>query len=251
MKKSNLRLLFFGLIPLDLISEGQFIETIFRWKVGKQKRKIFYLNTHSVGIAFNNREYLEALRSSDLIYPDGWGPIFLAKLFGHSSNKRVNAADFVDKVLTILNRQRSKLFLLGCEEKTVARTVKVIKQKYRKIIISGFHHGFFTRVEEKKIISQIKSVRPDIVLIGMGVPKQELWVYNNWKLLPKSIYWTVGGLFYYISGLKSRAPLWMRKIGLEWLYRLLQEPRRLWRRYTIGNLHIFYQLISYLINKRK
>jgi len=247
MNKKVPRLLLFDSVPLNLINQDLFIKTFSYWVKQKQKKSIFYLNAHGVVTSFDSSGYLRALKFADLIYPDGWGPAILARLFGHPWIERVNAADFIDKVLEILNSQRAKLYLLGCEKETVARTARVIKQKYKKINICGFHNGFFTKGEENRMLGEIRATKPNVLLIGMGIPKQELWVHNNWKRLPNGVYWTVGGLFYYISGLKSRAPLFMRRIGLEWLYRLFQEPRRLGKRYTVVNLKFMGRtFVSYL-----
>lgn len=249
-KKPINRLILFNFIPLDAFSETEFIEKIISWVTKREKRKVSYLNVHSIVKCFNNPSYFSAISSTDLLYPDGWGPAILGKMFGSHSLKRVNAADFIDRFFLILEQLEAKIYLLGCEQQTLVETVKKIQKKYKSITICGFHHGFFNKAQEKLIIKELRSKKPNLILIGMGTPKQEQWVHDNWQKLPSAVYWTVGGLFYYISGLKSRAPVWMRKLSLEWFYRLLQEPRRLGVRYTIGNLLFFYYLVRFIIIKK-
>lgn len=244
------RILLFDCIPLDILSTNKFIKILSTWIENNEKKAIFYLNTHNIVQSLQNQSYLSALQAADIIYPDGWGPVITAQLSGIQYPERVNAADFIDKVFQNLNKQKNKIYLLGSEEKILKKSVKNISRKYRNIVIAGYYHGFFTEYQEKKIISDIKTKRPDLTLIGMGTPKQELWVRKNWKYLPNGVYWTVGGLYHYISGRQSRAPSWLRNNGLEWLYRLLLEPRRLWKRYIIGNMIFLYLLSTYFVKKR-
>lgn len=251
MLKKTERLELFNTIPLDFISQKNFIEKVISWVLQKEKRKVFYLNAHNIVTCFNNSSFLSIIKSADLIYPDGWGPIFWARMSGKNYKERVNAADFIHKFLKILSLKKAKMYLLGGDKETLIQTIKTIHDKYEGITISGYHHGFFKKDEERIIVKEIKSTKPNLVLIGMGTPKQELWVYKNWAFLPQAVYWCVGGLFGYISEIKSRAPYWMRKFSLEWLYRLCQEPRRLGIRYTVENFLFIYYLLKFKIKKAK
>ncbi len=250
-KKNHLvRVKILDQVPMDLLSEEQFIRKTISWVVNKEKRKVFYINAHSVLTAINNSNFLTAINLGNLVYPDGWGPVIVARMEGFKNIVRINAADFIDDLLQKLNDLKVKIYLLGSEKSVLEKTVQKIQKKYSKIIICGYHQGFFNKEKERLIIKEIKSTKPHIVLVGMGVPKQELWVNDNWDNLPNAVYWTVGGLFYYISGLRSRAPKWMRNYSFEWLYRLIQEPKRLWERYTFGNLLFIYYFFSWLIKKK-
>jgi len=245
------RHLLFNLIPLDCLSENQVLKKVQRWIIRKEKKRIFYLNVHNTVISYKNPNYLTIINSGDLVYPDGWGPVIAMRLLGNKCFKRVNAADYIDKLLEILNLEKAKLYFLGSEKETLIQTIKTIHDKYKGITISGYHHGFFKKSEEKIIVSEIKSLEPNLVFIGMGTPKQEQWVNNNWDFLPQAVYWCVGGLFGYVSEVKSRAPYWMRELSLEWFYRLIQEPSRLGVRYTVENALFIFFLLKFLVKKVK
>ena len=171
-----------------------------------------------------------------------------SRLTKESLPERVNVGDFIDNLLEKLDNRGFRLFLLGCEKKTVMRTQVEIMKKYQRITICGHHHGFFRKKQESDVVDQIRKAFPDIVLVGMGVPIQEYFIANNWDLLPNAVYMGIGGVFYYIAGLKTRAPNWMRDYSLEWLFRLFQEPERLWKRYTVINLLFISFIIKYFLN---
>ncbi|OGK15907.1 hypothetical protein A2774_02650 [Candidatus Roizmanbacteria bacterium RIFCSPHIGHO2_01_FULL_39_12c] len=239
----------FNLIPINFVSKKFFINLVTSWLNKKSKKRIYYMNVHGIITFFKNKKTLRVLDKADIIYPDGWGPILAVKILHNTFTERVNAADFIDKFLTKLNLKRVRIYLLGGEKNIIQLATDRLRNKYKNIVLTGYHHGFFDKLEGKKIIREINIKKPQLVLIGMGSPEQELWVNDNWETLPNSVFWTVGGLFYYIAGIKSRAPIWMRKYSLEWLYRLLQEPGRLTVRYTWENLIFAYLVLSNLLKK--
>ncbi len=247
------RIMILDKFPLDLVSKTDFINALGKWILIGEKKKIFYSNVHTIVTAKKDKEFYEYLKKADIVYPDGWGPVLALRL--SSKRKiakhltRVNAADFIYVLLAKMNSSRAKIYLLGDAGKTLKKAVRNIGRKYRNIKIVGSHDGYFDAKENQLILKKIKEARPNLVLIGMGTPIQEMWVKNNWNKLPNSVYWCVGGLFNYISGTKKRAPKWMRENSLEWLYRLLQEPKRLWYRYTIMNIKFIYYLFSSLARK--
>lgn len=120
-----------------------------------------------------------------------------------------------------------------------------LQQKIPSLNIVGEYHGYFDKENNKEIVNKINNCRPNILLVGMGTPKQEEWIYQNHYHLNVSLCWAVGGLFDFISGKIKRAPLWMLHCHLEWLYRLCQEPKRLWKRYIVGNLKFIYRVLKF------
>jgi N-acetylglucosaminyldiphosphoundecaprenol N-acetyl-beta-D-mannosaminyltransferase len=118
-----------------------------------------------------------------------------------------------------------------------AETARRLNRWYPRLEISGTHHGFFDigSAHDDRVVEDINAHRPDIVLVGMGTPKQEQWVQRNAGRLETDVLWTVGALFDYVSGRVPRAPGWLADNGLEWIFRLAIEPQRMWRRYLLGN----------------
>jgi N-acetylglucosaminyldiphosphoundecaprenol N-acetyl-beta-D-mannosaminyltransferase len=246
----NNKALIFDKISINYLSVNEFIAKVGRWSKSSEKRKIYYLNVHNLITAFNNLTYLDVLKKANLIYADGFGPVLILKLINNIKTERVNAADFIDRFFRSISRKkRIRLFLLGSEEEVVKETAKKISKKYKNIVLAGFCHGFFDSSQDLSVVTALKKAKPNLVLVGMGSPRQEIWIDRNYPKLPSAVYWSVGGLFHLMSGRRARAPLFMRNYSLEWLYRLSQEPRRLFLRYTMENLYFLLLLTKFFVIK--
>ncbi|HEY5141223.1 MAG TPA: WecB/TagA/CpsF family glycosyltransferase, partial [Methylococcales bacterium] len=134
------------------------------------------------------------------------------------------------------------LFLLGGLPGIAELTAQAMQQRYPDLLIAGSHDGYFTSEQESKVIATINNSGAAILLIGFGVPKQELWLARHREQLQPTVCLGIGGLFDYYSGRIPRAPVWLREIGLEWTWRLIQEPGRMWKRYLIGNPLFLYRV---------
>ena len=247
------KVLILNKVPVDNLTAKKFKRIILEWSRQRQKRVVLYLNTNGLINYIENSEFSKIFKLADIIHADGWGPIYASRLSKTRLPERVNVTDVIDDLLEKFNIQKTRIYLLGCKHKEVKKTANTINKRYPGITICGYHGGFFPKRYEPKIVKAIANSNPDLVLIGMGtkfgasISYQELFISKNFKKLPNAVYWAVGGLFYYISGQKLRAPKWMRTNGLEWLFRFFQEPKRLWRRYTITNLKFAYYTIGFLI----
>ena len=230
------RIYLFQNVPFNILSKEELIHSIIYAAKHHQKKKVFNMNAYGVVMFKRNPAYAKGITTADIIYPDGWGPVLASSLLPLSLKQRLNVGDFIHNLMQSVQKNRVKIFLIGCETKTVCRTIAAIHNKYNGVQVVGFYHGFFNKNEEKQLLLTLKKTKPNLVLVGMGIPFQELWITKHFKELPPAVYLGIGGVFYYVSGLKSRAPLWMRRCGLEWLFRFAQEPKRLWKRYTIYNL---------------
>lgn len=249
MTKKPLRIYLFDKVPFDILSRDLFLDKLVGLMTTGRKCKVLNMNTYGVVSYLENNRYADIMDSATIIYPDGWGPVLASKYLKDNLKERINVGDFIDELIFRMDKKKLRLYLLGSEDWLVRSTVGIIKNKYKKIIISGYHDGFFKKRDEQKIAAEIKRSKPNLVLIGMGLPVQEYFMSNNWKNLPNSVYMGVGGVFNYIVKTKSRAPSWMRDYGLEWLYRLIQEPYRLGYRYTITNIKFFMYILKYTFFK--
>lgn len=209
----------------------------------KGQKTVFYINAHCINLAQNDEQYKTILQKADLVYSGGIGPIWASKILGKPLKDRTPTPDFIDSVFSLCQKNEWTIYLLGSEENVVKHTAHILSQKYPKIIV-GLHNGYFSAKEEKKLITEINTKKPFILLVGMGSPKQEKWIEKHKHELNVSVFWAVGALFDVISQKVKRAPKWMQVIGLEWLYRLLQEPHRLWKRYLIGNMQFLRNIIK-------
>jgi len=225
-----------GALTLDDIADK-----VIEFADGPGCKFMTYFNAHCLNVSFDDREYKEILKAADLVYAGGQGIVWASRLLGSPLPERVNILDFFDRLSKQLADKKIRIYLLG-GERGVARDAGERLKKIGLCIV-GTRDGFFTREEEKGVIMEINNLRPQILIVGMGVPKQEKWISGHLNELDANLCWSVGAAFEWLSGYRKRAPKWMIKSGLEWLHRLYQQPIRLCRRYFLGNLVFIYHIL--------
>ena len=223
-------------IAIDVLTLDALLEAVESFVASGLPHQIAYINVDCVNQYYRNPGYKAIIETADLVYADGMGVVWASRLFGAPLPQRLTAADFIDDLCRLCESRGFSIFLLGSEPGVALLAKQRLEERFPKLKIVGAESGFFRQDEEDAILQRIKEAAPDILLVGMSVPRQELWIRRHIEALGVPVCWGVGALFEYISGIRSRAPRWMRNCGLEWLYRLLLEPSRLWRRYLIGNV---------------
>jgi len=162
-----------------------------------------------------------------------------AKLLGHHIPERITYADWLWQLAAFAEPRQISFYFLGGRPGIAEKAAQQLQLRYPNLQIVGFQHGYFDKgedsVENQAVIQAINQAKPDILLVGFGMPLQEQWLQENWERIDAKIALTGGAVFDYISGELRRAPRWMTDYGFEWLGRLLIEPRRLWQRYVVGN----------------
>lgn len=193
-----------------------------------------------------DKELYSSVNNCDLINIDGMGVLWGANLLGHKIKERVAGIDLFTDLLKLSENKNYPIFLLGSRKNIIERTYQIISDGYPHLNIAGYHHGYFWE-EEEKIVEKIKRSGAKLLFVAITSPKKENFI-NKWSSeLNVDFVMGVGGTFDVISGEVTRAPKIMQKIGLEWFYRLLQEPRRMWKRYLYTNtIFIFLILKEYL-----
>lgn len=242
--------IYFGDLPIDYLSLKTISPRLIQLAKNKKKKPylVTYLNAHHFNLTFKDNIYREILKKADLVYADGWGVVWAARLLGYQSPGRLTAKDFFEEFCQLAEKEKLSLFFLGGEEKVVTKMIKILKDKFPKIRIKGWQNGFFSSEEETSILSRINELKPDFLIIGMGSPKQELWLAKNLSQLNVKLGWCVGGLFDFVSGKKPSCPKWLGNLGFEWLFRLLTEPRRLGKRYVVGGPEFLFRTIWLKLN---
>jgi len=225
-------------IPIDLGRPPELMRRITGW-VGNDgpARRVMYVNAHVLNQSREIPSLRAALERADLVYCDGYGVRLAAKALDAEIPHRMTGADWIWHLAALCEAAGQSVYLLGSEPGVAAETGRRLGRWYPRLAISGTHHGFFDigSPHDDRVVEDINERRPDIVLVGMGTPKQELWVEHNAARLNTDVLWTVGALFDYVSGRVPRAPGWLADNGLEWIFRLAIEPQRMWRRYLLGN----------------
>lgn len=219
---------------------------------GDSLRVIYTPNTEIVMAAKNDNELRKLVNKGDLIIPDGIGLIYGSRIKKKPLKERVTGFDTSMKLLDIANENGYSIYFLGGKEGIARSASERVKKDYPNIRIAGYHHGYFKgshlglygEPEEEKIITQMNSTNPDIIFVGFGFPKQEMWIdYNRDRLNGKVIIGN-GGVMDILAGQAKRAPDIFIKLGLEWLYRLIQNPSRIKRQMALPQF-----LIQIVLNK--
>jgi len=205
------------------------------------------VNASSIVEIKQNRELLQAYNNCDLVNIDGMSLVWALRIFGYKIPSRVACPDLAEKVLKLAELNNFNVFMLGTGKDQLQSAVINISSQYPNLKISGFHDGFFKEDEEHGIVELINESKPNILFLGLPSPKKEFFVEKYKKQLNVNYILGVGGYFDILAGAIKRAPVWMQKVGLEWFYRFLQEPKRLFKRYFVGNM-IFLRLV--ILEKR-
>ena len=209
----------------------------------------FIINAHDHAEQERGRELLSILRKADMVTADGMPLVWLSKLMGQPLQERVTGADMVPALAERAAAEGKSIYLFGGIDGSAKETARILVERYPDLKIAGYSNPFINlddKIENKIEIARINITDPDILLIALGNPKQEIWFdrYKKYLKVPVSI--GIGGTFEFISGVTSRAPLWMQRSGLEWIYRMSQDPARLVNRYIKG-LYRFNRMILPLL----
>ena len=199
------------------------------------------VNAHSYNVALKDPAFAEALEQGDYLLPDGMSVVKACRWLKGLSRpaERVAGWDLFVFEMARLNQRGGKCFFLGSSPTVLATIKERCAQDYPNIVVESYSPPYkpeFSDQESGEMVAAVNAARPDLLWVGMTAPKQEKWTFAHWPELDIRCHCgTVGAVFDFYAGTLKRAPQWMQKAGLEWLYRLLKEPRRMWRRYVVGN----------------
>src|SRR5436305_1441493 len=224
-------------VPVETSAPADLLRRILGYAERSEHRRVAYVNAHVLNQSFSDPSLRAALQRADLVYCDGYGVRLAAKAIGLEVPHRMTGADWIWGVAALCEATGRSIYLLGSNPGASREAAACLKRWYPRLDVRGTHHGYFEigTPHSERVIEHIAEHNPDVLLVGMGTPLQELWVDHYFERLDARVVWTVGALFDYVSGRVPRAPHWMADHGLEWIFRLAIEPRRMWRRYLLGN----------------
>jgi len=225
-------------------------DSVIRQISGGKGGYVCFVNVHTAVTARKDKELRGIINNSHISAADGKPLAVIGRLQRIRDVQHAPGPDYLPYLLSQGGGLRHYFF--GSTEDTLAALVNSVQHRYPDAIIAGWFSPPFTvqtTAEEKRIIEIINTARPDVIWVGLGAPKQEYWMSKNWEKLRPAILMGVGAAFDFHAGIKKRAPFWCQKLGIEWLYRLFQEPARLWRRYAVTNtLFLYYVGKEFLSN---
>ena len=230
-----------NLLGVDVctLSVESLMNFVSRTTLAGGKARAVYANIYAINLAQDLAWFRDFFNRSDVVYCDGFGVKWGARLLGLRIPYRYTPPDWIKLLAAECARQNFSLYLLGARPGVAKKVVVILKQQFPDLRIVGTHHGYFDKspgsIENETVLKAINATSPDILLVGLGMPLQEHWLMENWDRFEAKVALPVGALFDYMAGELPRAPHWMTDHGLEWVGRLIVEPRRLWRRYLLGN----------------
>ncbi len=195
--------------------------------------QIATVNPEFVVLAQKNKAFRDVLNAAALNVPDGVGLMWAARRLGQPLQERVTGQELVDRIAALSAACRWRIFMLGAREGVAEKARAALERRHMGLVITGCYAGSPSRAEEDDLVTRINASEADILFVAYGHPKQELWIARNAARLSVALAMGVGGTFDTLAGRVPRAPMWMRRAGLEWMYRLLREPRRLKRQLAI------------------
>jgi N-acetylglucosaminyldiphosphoundecaprenol N-acetyl-beta-D-mannosaminyltransferase len=211
------------------------------------KLQINTINAHCYNLAQSDTLYQKALLNSDILIPDGISVVWAIRWLTGKKIKKIAGADLFFYELKRLQQTGGKCFFLGSTESTLKHIKERIACEYPDISVQTYSPPYkpeFSEEDNMAMLDSINAFHPDVLMVGMTAPKQEKWAYQHYNQLQVGHICCIGAVFDFYAGTVRRAPDWMIKLGLEWFYRLIKEPRRMWKRYLAGNLIFIGHIIS-------
>lgn len=207
-------------------------------------------NVEFIMQAQKDKKFFDILKTAKLATPDSIGVTIAGKKQGKPFKQRIPGQSYLRKVFEVGEKEGWTFYLLGGKDDVPKKAKEHLEKLYPKAKIVGYHEGFFKEDSESKVIEEINSLKPNVLFVAMGAPRQEKWIYDNRKYLKVDVAAGQGGTFDYEAGTVKRAPVWMQKCGLEWLWRLVRDPRRI-KRMIVLPVFLFKVLFTKDITKGK
>ncbi|MGJ0701009.1 WecB/TagA/CpsF family glycosyltransferase [Clostridium perfringens] len=236
-------------IEVDNLTMNEAIDRAEELIIKKKPSYVVTPNVDHIVKLENDKEFQEVYKNADLILTDGMPLIWISKIKGNPIKEKISGSDFFPKLCERAAEKGYSLFLLGAAEGVAAKAAKNLKEKYESLDIVGTYspsYGFEKKDDEiKMIIEMINEAKPDILAVGLGAPKQEKFLHKYRNDLNVPISLAIGASIDFEAGNINRAPKWMQNSGFEWAYRLIKEPKRMFKRYVIDDMKIFKLIIKY------
>ncbi|MGI6705194.1 MAG: WecB/TagA/CpsF family glycosyltransferase [Clostridia bacterium] len=201
------------------------------------------INAGKVVMMHKDRKLMDIINSCQMVQADGQSIVWASRILGEPLQERVAGIDLMEKLVQLADQKGYRVFFFGAREEVVSRVVSIYRQRYKNLQVAGYRNGYFEDRDSPGIVAEIRKSHPDILFIAFESPRKEYWVSRYLSVLNVPFCMGVGGSFDVIAGVTRRAPNWIQRMGLEWFYRFMQEPRRMWRRYLVGNSIFLWLLV--------
>ncbi len=248
IKKGRFKLLNTYVNAVSMDETISMVEKIIEKRVPTQH---VVINASKVNLMENDTELRRIVNSCPLINADGASIVWAAKRLNVPLELRVTGCDLFQELVKVAAEKGYKIYLFGAKEEVVKRVKEIFEEKYPTIKIVGYRNGYFTEKDEPEIVSDMANSDADMMFVAFSSPKKEYWVNKYLKDINIPFVMGVGGSFDVVAGVTERAPKWMQEHGMEWFYRFIQEPRRMWKRYIVGNFKFVALTYKYKFKSKK
>ena len=236
--------------PVDNLTMQETLDMVDNAILTNQHLHHTVVNAGKIVAMHENPELRESVVNADIINVDGQAVVWASKLLGNPLKERVAGIDLMENLVKLANDKGYKIFFFGAKEAVVKRVVDKYNKRYSPAIIAGYRNGYFKKDDERAIAQQIADSGANILFVAISSPTKENFLYQNKDILRHvNFIMGVGGSFDVVAGLVKRAPVWMQKAGLEWLFRVCQEPKRMFKRYLVGNTKFIKLILYYKFKK--
>jgi len=211
-----------------------------------EKALVLNLNVHCVNLCQKHRWLKDFINQAQMVFCDGDGIRWAARLLGHRAPPKITYDRWIWQLAQFADQKGYSVFFLGGKPGIADAAADRIKTQFPGLQVVGTQHGYFQKegADNDRVIAVINRSKPDILILGFGMPIQEQWLRENWRAVDAHVFLTGGAVFDYVSGKAKRAPSWMIRFNLEWLFRLIQEPVRLCKRYVWGNPYFMFRVLQ-------
>lgn len=230
MKKVNI----FG-CDVAALNMQETVNEIEKRIVGKIKTQHVVINAGKVVLMDKDEKLKNIIKNCPIINADGQSIVWASKILKKPVPERVAGIDLMEELIKLSEKKGYRVYFFGAKEEVVTKVVNTYKDKYKDLQVAGYRNGYFTEADMPEIVEDMKNSNADILLVAFSSPNKEYWLEENMDKINIPFCMGVGGSFDVVAGKTVRAPKWMQKSGLEWFYRFLQEPKRMWKRYLVGN----------------
>jgi len=242
---------FYSGVRIDKVSLEDTLEHCDQFIRTRVPHQIVVVNVAKLVKAKADRKLRRIINEADLVGADGMPLVWLSKLLRDPIPSRVNGTDLMDELVERAAEKGYSIYFLGARPEVVRRVVAIYKEQYPSLKIAGYRDGYFNPEEEAAVVDEIRESRADIIFLAFGSPKKEKFVRHWLYRMNVPVVHGVGGSFDVVAGVTRRAPYWMQNAGLEWFYRFLQEPGRMWKRYLITNVTFLAVVVAELFRHNR
>ena len=238
-------------VYVDNLSEDETLSRIDELIAGGGSHYMTVVNAAKVVAARRDSELRDRLAKAAIVTADGMSVVWASRLVGEGLKQRVTGIDMFERLIGYAAGRGLSVYFIGARDRSVRGVVEHFTARFPDLRVAGYRNGYFDESQESEIARQIRQSRADLLFVALGSPRQEDWISRHLETTGVRFALGVGGSFDHLSGLQRRAPAWMQRAGLEWLHRVAREPRRLWRRYLIGNTVFIYLVAKQMLSRNR